>query len=69
MPSVSPPFAAKFHPSAAVGVYAFPYKNLEGLLAFPAMFVGLIILLFLRPYIRPKVPVKAQRVFIEQKRV
>ena len=33
------------------------------------MFVGLIILLFLRPYIRPKVPVKAQRVFIEQKRV
>ena len=33
------------------------------------MLVGFIILLFLRPYIRPKVPSPAHRVFIEQKRV
>ncbi|MBI4132109.1 MAG: MFS transporter [Candidatus Sungbacteria bacterium] len=33
------------------------------------MLVGLIVLVFLRPYIRPKVPSPAQRVFIEQKRV
>lgn len=33
------------------------------------MLVGIVILLFLKPYIRPKVPVPAQRVFIEQKRV
>lgn len=31
-----------FHPADVVGIYSFPYKNLEGLLAFPAMFVGLI---------------------------
>lgn len=33
------------------------------------MLVGLVILLFLRPYIRPKVPLPTQRVFIEHKRV
>ncbi len=33
------------------------------------MFVGLIILLFLKPYIRPKAPTPVERVFIEQKRV
>lgn len=33
------------------------------------MLVGLVTLLFLKPYIRPKVPQAAQRVFIEQKRV
>ena len=33
------------------------------------MLVGLVILLFLKPYIRPKVPRPAGRVFIEQKRV
>ena len=37
-----------FHDAAAVGVYSFPYKNLEGLLAFPAMFVGLIMPLLSR---------------------
>lgn len=31
-----------FHSPTAVGVYSLPYKLLEGLLAFPAMFVGLI---------------------------
>lgn len=31
-----------FHSPEAVGVYSLPYKLLEGLLAFPAMFVGLI---------------------------
>lgn len=31
-----------FHPAKSVGIYAFPYKNLEGLLSFPAMFVGLL---------------------------
>ncbi len=31
-----------FQPEEAVGIYALPYKILEGLLAFPAMFVGLI---------------------------
>ncbi|TSA46417.1 flippase [bacterium] len=31
-----------FHSEDAVGVYSLPYKILEGLLAFPAMFVGLI---------------------------
>ncbi len=31
-----------FHPQAVVGIYSLPYKILEGLLAFPAMFVGLI---------------------------
>lgn len=31
-----------FHSPKAVGVYSLPYKLLEGLLAFPAMFVGLI---------------------------
>lgn len=33
------------------------------------MLLGLIVLLFLRPYIRPKVPTPVGRVFIEQKRV
>ncbi|MBI4132479.1 MAG: MFS transporter [Candidatus Sungbacteria bacterium] len=33
------------------------------------MLVGLVILLFLKPYIRPKVRVPGGRVFIEQKRV
>lgn len=33
------------------------------------MLIGLVILLFLKPYIRPKVPVPVGRVFIEQKRV
>ncbi len=33
------------------------------------MTIGLVILLFLRPYIRPKVPSPAGRVFLEQKRV
>lgn len=33
------------------------------------MFLGLIILLYLKPYIRPKVPTPVGRVFIEQKRV
>ena len=33
------------------------------------MLVGLIILFFLKPYIRPKVPTPVGRVFIEQKRV
>ena len=32
------------------------------------MLVGLVILFFLRPYIRPKVPTPVGRVFIEQKR-
>lgn len=31
--------------------------------------VGWIILLFLKPYIRPKAPVPVERVFIEQKRI
>ncbi|MDP3993691.1 MAG: flippase [bacterium] len=31
-----------FHPPETVGVYSLPYKFLEGLLAFPAMFVGLV---------------------------
>lgn len=33
------------------------------------MLLGLIILLYLKPYIRPKVPTPVGRVFIEQKRV
>lgn len=33
------------------------------------MLVGLIVLLFLKPYIRPKVPSLVGRVFVEQKRV
>ena len=33
------------------------------------MTIGLIILFFLKPYIRPKVPSTAGRVFLEQKRV
>lgn len=33
------------------------------------MFIGLVILLFLKPYIRPKAPVPVERVFIEQKRI
>jgi MFS family permease len=33
------------------------------------MLVGLVILVFLKPYIRPKVPRSVGRVFIEQKRV
>lgn len=33
------------------------------------MLIGLVILLFLKPYIRPKVPLPTQRVFVEQKRV
>ena len=33
------------------------------------MFMGLVILIFLKPYIRPKVPTPVSRVFIEQKRV
>lgn len=33
------------------------------------MLLGLIILLYLRPYIRPKAPTPVERVFIEQKRV
>lgn len=31
-----------FHSQEAVGIYSLPYKILEGLLAFPAMFVGLV---------------------------
>ena len=31
-----------FYPENTVGVYSLPYKILEGLLAFPAMFVGLV---------------------------
>jgi O-antigen/teichoic acid export membrane protein len=31
-----------FHPPETVGIYSLPYKLLEGLLAFPAMFVGLV---------------------------
>ncbi|OGE75742.1 MAG: hypothetical protein A3C85_04515 [Candidatus Doudnabacteria bacterium RIFCSPHIGHO2_02_FULL_48_21] len=31
-----------FHSEEAVGVYSLPYKLLEGLLAFPAMFAGLV---------------------------
>lgn len=31
-----------FHSAQTVGVYSLPYKLLEGLLAFPAMFVGLV---------------------------
>ena len=31
-----------FYPEVVVGVYSLPYKILEGLLAFPAMFVGLV---------------------------
>ncbi|MBI4050675.1 MAG: flippase [Candidatus Doudnabacteria bacterium] len=31
-----------FHSEEAVGIYSLPYKLLEGFLAFPAMFVGLI---------------------------
>lgn len=37
-----------FHPAQAVGVYSLPYKILEVLLAFPAMFVGLIMPLLAR---------------------
>jgi len=33
------------------------------------MFIGLVVLLFLKPYIRPKAPAPVRRVFIEQKRV
>lgn len=33
------------------------------------MLIGLVILLFLKPYIRPKAPVPVGRVFIEQKRM
>lgn len=33
------------------------------------MLVGLVVLFFLRPYIRPKVPSPVGRVFLEQKRV
>lgn len=33
------------------------------------MLIGLVILLFLKPYIRPKVPSPVGRVFLEQKRV
>lgn len=33
------------------------------------MLVGLVILVFLQPYIRPKVPKQVERVFVEQKRV
>ena len=33
------------------------------------MLVGLVILVFLQPYIRPKVPKQVGRVFVEQKRV
>ena len=31
-----------YHPPETVGIYSLPYKFLEGLLAFPAMFVGLV---------------------------
>lgn len=41
-----------FHPASTVGVYSFPYKNLEGILAFPAMFVGLIMPLLSRTAFR-----------------
>ena len=37
-----------FRPQEAVGVYSLPYKILEGLLAFPAMFVGLVMPLLSR---------------------
>ena len=37
-----------FHPQEAVGVYSLPFKILEVLLAFPAMFVGLIMPLMSR---------------------
>lgn len=37
-----------FHPEEVVGVYSLPYKMLEGFLAFPAMFVGLLMPLLSR---------------------
>jgi len=48
---------------AAIGIR--PLFLMNGTL----MFVGLIVLFFLKPYIRPKVPTPVGRVFIEQKRV
>lgn len=49
--------------AAAIGIRAVYLLN--GTL----MLVGLIIMFFLRPYIRPKVPTSVGRVFMEQKRV
>ncbi len=37
-----------FHSQETVGIYSLPYKILEGLLAFPAMFVGLVMPLLSR---------------------
>lgn len=49
--------------AAAIGIRAVYLLN--GTL----MLIGLIVLSFLRPYIRPKVPTPVGRVFLEQKRV